>query len=170
MWWLLTPLAMGCPPALPHQVEAAGVSLSWEVRDDHLLARLEAEAPGWVLVGFDDDDDLDGSRLVFASVDAGGRVHAEEHVARPPRHHRRRVLPPEDVAGARYGDRVTVNLRIPLDAGDRELLVLRAEAETTVWLAWSRSADLSHHSARREAVTVVLGTGQRVEPRTVDAR
>ncbi|MEL6344303.1 MAG: hypothetical protein AAFV53_14385 [Myxococcota bacterium] len=147
-------VALACPPHLDRRADAAGVTFSWRVQDDHLVGRVSAQSDGWVVVGFNDAPALDGSRLVFLAVDDHDGIVAEQHVARPPHHFLVDVIASDQVAGGRSGSAVWASFVMPLDHD--ALLSLRSGQTIWLTLAWSHSLDLFHHSARREMVAVTL--------------
>ena len=150
MSWLWLGTALACSPG--SQVSFADVTLAWHVDEHTLHGQVRAPGPGWVAIGFDDREGLAGSRLVMLAV-RDGAVVGEEHRAEPPDHPVRRVLSEEHLVG-RLDDRgLLVTFEIPLESPD---LTLASGLQVYLTLAWSRSPDFDHHSARREARWVRL--------------
>jgi hypothetical protein len=152
-----TPCATSAAPL--RQASAAGVTFEWRVEGEHLSGCLQAPTTGWVAVGFNTRPALDGARLVMGRV-AGGHAHAEVHRADPPRHEARRAADGEPllshVSGAPSSAGTRLCFRMALRAGFAGDVSLRAEQATHLILAWSHEADFQHHSARREALEVML--------------
>ena len=135
------------------------MDVSWRFEADALVVAVASPGPGWVAVGFHDQPQLAGSRLVMASVaaDAQGApaVRVEEHVPAPP-HHPRRTRGALPTARSGSGPPTRVEVSVPLDPEVPELVVLRPGARVWLVLAWSREPDFDHHSARRTGLWVTL--------------
>lgn len=150
MSWLWLATALACPP--DNRVSFADVTLVWHVDDEVLHGQVQAPGPGWVAVGFNDQEVLAGSRLVMLAV-RDGQVVGEEHRAEPPDHPVRGVIPEENLVGRVDERGLLVTFEIPLASPD---LTLASGQEVYLTLAWSRDPDFGHHSARREARWVTL--------------
>ena len=133
------------------RVRAAGMEARLRTVGDELEVELRAPTRGWVVVGFNDHDGLQGARLFFARV-VGDQVHAEAHVtdlSSPPPHHRRAPGEIAVVHGSERDQGTTVRIRIPKR-------LHRAGPQPWLVLAYSDSDDFSHHSRRREHVRIRL--------------
>jgi DOMON domain len=147
-------------PILEHEAADAGVTFQWSIKDNgHLLGCMEAKTSGWVAVGFNTRDGLEGARLVMGRV-VGGKAHAEVHIAKPPQHFHRvtedgaeRVT---NVTGRLVGGTTTVCFTMPLEAADTEDVPLVAGKKVHLILAWSHEDDFQHHSAQRGSRDIVL--------------
>jgi hypothetical protein len=137
----------------PSRASIPGLSAEWSATDDELLVTSRGETTGWVLVGFNGRDELRGSRLFFGRV-IDGTVLAEEHLADPPRHSARPGASVRVVGGSEGAGVTTVTLGIP--RGEAAGVSIAPGVSTYLTLAWSQSDDLDHHSARREAMRLVL--------------
>ncbi|MEL6182617.1 MAG: DOMON domain-containing protein [Myxococcota bacterium] len=147
------------------QIERRGMRAGWDRQGDRLDVSLEAPTQGWVLIGFNTEQGLQGARLVFVHVrpqhHAQGEVHRTDLKRYPAPYHKPRtaiggtnaitaVRGVEDTKGTR------VSFSVPLDSGEPDDVVLRPGASMHVILAWSQSDDTNHHSAMRTAVDMVV--------------
>lgn len=130
---------------------------------ERLEVRLAAPTSGWVLVGFNDREGLDGARLFFARV-RDGQVQAEAHRTDfrfPAPFHQRitRHGGMEDfraLRGQQEGGMTRVAFSVPLVPKGRAHIALASGASIHVILAWSVSDDFDHHSRMRTAARIVL--------------
>lgn len=138
----------------PTCIEAAGMRLLYRLEGDRLVGTLSGPTRGWVLVGFNHPGrGLEGARLFFFALDADGRVLAEEHEARPPRHAPRRTLGEADRIEVRRaserGGTTQVSFRLPARPRTGVGVRLTSGREVELILAYSVSDDFDHHSRRR---------------------
>jgi hypothetical protein len=140
----------------PHQTETSGVTMYWASDDGFLYAALEAETQGWVAVGFDPQNRMEGANFVFGYV-KDGVPHVEDMFGTKPAglgSH-----PPDEelggsndileYGGVEMGGVTVIEFKIPLDSGDAYDRPLSAGATYRVLLARGSGDDLtSVHTAR----------------------
>lgn len=140
-------------------VEVGGMTFAWHHRDGRLRVNVSAPAPGWLTVGFNDQDGLAQTWLIMAAL-VLGRLHVEEHVALPPHHRTVAELGGHglvaDVDGSRRGARTLVAFSLPHDGPGRFAKPLGPGTTTHLVLAWSHETDFAHHSAWRGHRTITL--------------
>jgi len=107
------------------QVEIAGVTLAWMTDTDYLYGAMWAKTEGWVAVGFDPEQRMQGANYVFGFVQDGEVFIADMFGTKPvgPDSH-----PPDttlggtddlQMFGGREEDGVTlIEFKIPRDSGD----------------------------------------------------
>jgi hypothetical protein len=139
----------------PHMIEVAGVEFHWMNDGENLYAALAAQTNGWVSVGFDPENQMQGANFIFGYVQDGTPVVQDMFGTQPKG---RGSHPPDEqlggtddvleYAGSEEGDLTVIEFRIPLDSGDEFDKPLSAGATYTVLLARGRSDDSdSRHSA-----------------------
>jgi hypothetical protein len=136
-------LALGPPAGV---VSAGGAQVSWWFEADDLVVLLEAHAPGWVAVGFNQAPELANSRLVLAAV-ADGRAVAEEHHAVPPQHPKVRNLVVRAFSETDGWTRALV--AVPRQPSISGTIGLHPGVPVAVTVAFSREDGFDHHSQWR---------------------
>jgi hypothetical protein len=143
----------------PHMVEVAGVEFHWMNDDENLYAALAAQTNGWVSVGFDPENQMQGANFIFGYVQDGTPILQDMFGTQPKG---RGSHPPDEqlggtddvleYAGSEEGDLTVIEFRIPLDSGDEYDKPLSAGATHTIILARGRSDDSdSRHTAEGQA-------------------
>lgn len=128
----------------------SGVVFRWRNGLVVLFGALESPGSGWVSVGFDPVNRMQGANFIIAAVTPGGLV-IEDHFGTSPTAHRRdRREDILDAAGARVDGGTLVEFVIPLDSGDPEDKPLVPGRTYTVLLAYHRSSPsfTVQHTAR----------------------
>jgi hypothetical protein len=143
----------------PHMVETAGVEFHWMNDGENLYAALAAQTSGWVAVGFDPENQMQGANFIFGYVQDGIPVVQDMFGTKPKG---QGSHPPDEqlggtddilaYAGSEEGDLTVIEFWIPLDSGDEFDKPLSAGATHTVILARGRSDDSdSRHAAEGQA-------------------
>jgi len=139
-----------------HGVEVAGVEFHWSNDDVHLYGGMAAETSGWVSVGFDPDQRMQGANYILGYVKGDDTVVADMYGTKPagPGSH----PPDEDLGGTadvvEFGGReeggvTVIEFKIPLDSGDQYDKPLDRGATYNLIAATGRSDDLqSIHASR----------------------
>ena len=133
-----------------HQVEAGGVQFYWSTDAKFLYGALSARTTGWVSVGFDPQDRMQGADYIFGYV-RDGQLFIEDMFGTRP--FGSNSHPPDTELGGRNdiresvgreSDGVTVvEFKIPLDSGDAKDKSLRAGQSYKIILAWGSRDDFS---------------------------
>ncbi|MBN1400014.1 MAG: hypothetical protein JXA74_04210 [Anaerolineae bacterium] len=143
-------------------VATAGVTFHWRTDGEFLYGALSADTRGWVSVGFDPDQRMQGANYVYGWVKDGQAEVMDMFGTRPsgPNSH------PVDTelggqshilafGGAEAGGTTTIEFQIPLDSGDANDKPLAVGETHTILLAFGPGDDLSYH-AQRGATEFVL--------------
>ena len=139
-----------------HETEAAGVTLHWANDAEYLYGALEAQTEGWIAVGFDPENQMQGANFVFGYVADGVPTISDMFGVRPfgPGAH------PADeqmggqsnvvaVGGSQEDGRTVLEFQIPLDSGDEYDKPLQAGFSYPILLAVGSSDDFTmYHDAR----------------------
>jgi hypothetical protein len=139
-----------------HQTEAAGVALHWANDAQYLYGALEAQTEGWVAVGFDPEDRMQGANYIFGYV-SGDRTTVEDMFGvrpfGPGSHPSDEQLGGQnhvaEFGGLEEGGRTLIEFKIPLDSGDEYDKPLRAGSTYPILLAMGPSDSIMmYHSGR----------------------
>ncbi|MEM9342570.1 MAG: DOMON domain-containing protein [Pseudomonadota bacterium] len=127
--------------------------------EGRLHAQFSAPTMGWVAVGFNNVEQLKGTRFVIGAMRPDG-FHAEEHIAVVPDHPTVQSLGLVpglgDLSGRVAPNRTTMTFSLPHVFPDSENPRLGPDATTYLMLAWSHDKDFAHHSAWRRHTLVTL--------------
>ena len=163
---LLTLLACG-PAGFSHAQEATkksvtrgGMTFEWEMKDGRLHGKLDAPHTGWVVVGFNLQNNIVGSNLLMFRV-KNGKVEARDlrTVAMGDPRTDESLGGSNDitnVSGREENGHTYINFEYPLHSGDKHDYPLTSGEKTWVILAWSVSDDWDHHSRMRQHVELKL--------------
>jgi len=134
------------PPAspLPGSAAVRGMTARWRVEPEAVVFELQGETTGWLLVGFNDRDDIVGADLTFARV-VDGVATLHDHTVHAPGDHRAVPLQTTLLGSDQRDGRTAVRFRVPRDRAGAHAL----SGELWLVLAWSVSPDLDHHSRVR---------------------
>jgi hypothetical protein len=147
-----------------HEMEGAGVTFSWKVDGDTLHGKLSAKTKGWVAVGFNPVEKMQGGNYILGYV-KGNDVEVADHFGNKKINHDldEKLGGTSDVtmvSGSEKGGTTTIEFTIPLNSGDEYDTVLVPDGETTVVLAHGPPRDSFKARHRNQAIkTVNLSTG-----------
>ena len=148
-----------------HEMKGAGVTFSWKVDGDTLHGKLSAKTKGWVAVGFNPVEQMQGGNYILGYV-KGNDVEVADHFGNKKIYHdlAEKLGGTSDVTvvgGSEKGGTTTIEFTIPLDSGDQYDTVLVADGETKVVLAHGPPRDSFKARHRKQAInTVNLSTGE----------
>lgn len=133
-----------------HMAESAGVEFHWSNDDSYLYAAMAAGTSGWVAVGFDPEDRMQGANFIFGYVKDEEAFIQDMFGVRPsgPSAH-----PPDEKLGGtndileyvgQEEDGLTIiEFKIPLDSGDEYDKPLRSGESYGLILAVGPSDDFT---------------------------
>jgi hypothetical protein len=136
--------------------EAAGVTLAWRHDGEMLYAAISAPTEGWISVGFDPENRMQGANFIFGYVSDGAATLADMFGVAPAgagSHPADEELggtnDVQDWGGSEADGVTVIEFSIPLDSGDEYDRPLSPGSTYTVLLAFGPGDDLgSYHSAR----------------------
>jgi hypothetical protein len=147
----------------PHMVEVAGVEFHWMNDGEDLYGALAAQTNGWVSVGFDPENQMQGANYIFGYVQDGTPVLQDMFGTQP---RGRGSHPPDEqlggtddileYAGSEQGDLTVIEFRIALDSGDEYDKPLSPGATYAIILARGRSDDSDSRHADRGQAQITL--------------
>ena len=145
------------------QVKVAGVSFSWNTDGEYLYGAMSAETMGWVAVGFDPENMMQGANYVFGYVQ-GEETFIEDMFGTKP--FGSNSHPPDVELGGQddivaYAGReadgvTTIEFQIPLDSGDAYDKALDP-GEHTLIVSYGERDDFTSIHASRGSGTLVIG-------------
>jgi len=118
-----------------------GIRIYWQNDHQTLNVGLVSPGTGWVAVGFDPQNGMQGANIIMAAV-SGSRLTIEDQFGTSPISHSPDGS--QDVlvsAGREAGDKTTVEFSIPLDSGDPADTALLPGTTHTIMLAYQDSSD-----------------------------
>ena len=148
MWWL--PIAASAQPALPNRQTLEGMTAHWGRMGSEFHIELDAATSGWLLVGFNDRDDIVGADLKFVRV-VDGKAELHDHHVVSVGVHQPDQAPNEGkiLSHAQSNGRTRVRLQLPQNPTDIHDFKIPETGRFWMILAWSVSPDLNHHSRVR---------------------
>lgn len=145
--------------AVSNRIEESDVIFTWSHLDEILLCRFDAPTPGWLAVGFNSKEQLQGTRFIIATTSEEA-LRLEEHIAEVPAHRNVRDLGLPEVANAQAGrfenGRSLLTFSMPVKVPGQPELDLGDSAWAYLMLAWSHDTDFNHHSAWRKHYSIIL--------------
>lgn len=163
---LVIPLALFCLTAIiqkehrqtKRMVEKKGMTVSWQHSNERIYFEMTAPTTGWVTVGFNETQALDGAYLIMARV-YGSQTEVVEHKVISPGDYRpitNSIPSLADIAGAEYPSRSWIRFSLPIISKATDGKDLEKGKKISMILAYSTSDDFQHHSIMRTAVWVSL--------------
>jgi len=128
-----------------HRLQAENITFSWTIQGDEIHVQLSAKTEGWVAVGFDPIDAMEGANIIIGAV-KDGQVKIEDHFGDRKRGHtndeelggKNNVKNP---AGTEEKGVTTISFTIPLNSGDKYDKPIPVDGKGKVMLAYGAGAD-----------------------------
>lgn len=142
------------------RIEVNGMTVDWEHRKGRVFFTLSAPTEGWLVLGFNDKDDISGTNLLFGRVQSG-KVEVADHYTIAAGNHKPTekvggVAVFQDVSGEEKAGKTTVSFSMPVKAADAFHFDLTEGTARWFICAFSSEDDFYHHSRMREHRKVVL--------------
>ena len=125
---------------------ATGFVFTWKIVDEHIEATVSAPTTGWVAIGFNPVNRMQGATYVIGYVQ-GSDVAIRHDWGTSPTSHRDVVAAGgvsrvTALGGKEEGGRTEISFRLPLDPGDRFFSPIRPGAvNTVIWAFGPNGAD-----------------------------
>lgn len=134
-------------------VEAEGIEFYWRVEGDNLYGIIQAPGTGWVAVGFDPENQMQGANILIGYVNEEGTVLRDDYGTTPVAHASDSSLGGTDdviiKTGIDNGEMTKISFAIPLNSGDEFDKTLTPGESYTLILAYGPSDDFtSYHTVR----------------------
>lgn len=142
--FLVMPLALSAME-YAHKLEVKDMTFSWTIEGDKIHVQLSAATAGWVAVGFDPENAMEGANIIIGAV-KDGKVRIEDHYGDRKRGHtsdedlggKNDVLDP---AGSEENGVTTISFTLPLDTGGKYDKPIHPEGKSRVMLAYGAGKD-----------------------------
>jgi len=142
---------------------AENMVFRWQFMADRLVVKLQARTHGWLAIGFNTQDWLQGTNLIMGAVFDDRTVTVEDrYIVEPARrlHQRKTELGAvsriEAITGSRSGAVTTIAFRLPTHSTDAYSYDVLPGKAINVLLAYSRATDFQHHSRVRTHQSIIL--------------
>jgi hypothetical protein len=151
-----------------HKIEGKGIEFAWTIEGDQIHVMLTAKTTGWLAVGFDPEDAMEGANIVIGAA-KGDKVKIEDHYGDRKRGHssdtdlggKNDVLNP---AGFEKDDTTVITFTYPLNTGEKVDKPIHAEGKNKIMLAYGAGKDsFKTRHPYRAVFEVDLSTGESKE-------
>jgi DOMON domain len=137
-----------------------GMTFQWRFEKDYLQCRATAPTNGWVALGFNTKDELNGTNLIMGAVVQDYVTIDDRFIVKPGDHRSITDLGGSEALVNRSGKEVngttTVSFSIPLSVNDKFHHNLHEGKEYYVLMAYSQEDDFQHHSIMRTTIKLKL--------------
>lgn len=128
-----------------HSLESDDIRFSWTIEGDQIHVELSAKTTGWVAVGFDPEDAMEGANIIIGAV-KDGKCKIEDHFGDRKRGHtsdeelggKNDVINP---SGTEENDITTIAFSFPLNTGEKYDKPINPEGTNLVMLAYGAGKD-----------------------------
>lgn len=139
----------------------SGYTFEWKIDGDEMEATISAPTTGWVAIGFNPTNRMQGATFVIGYVQ-NGNVNMRHDWGHAPTSHRavtsvggtNRVT---SLGGREQDGRTELSFRLPLDPGDRFFSALKAGEDNTVIWSFGRNGDKNYSARHVERGAFVAG-------------
>jgi hypothetical protein len=149
------------PDEYAHTTQAAGVTLHWVNDGEFLYAAVSAQTAGWVAVGLDPENRMQGANFIFGFVQGDQTSIADMYGTEPTAVHPldEELGGTNDIVaygGREEGGTTTVEFQIALDSGDVYDKPLSPGSTYPVLLAWGTVDEFQPYHGGRGASEITL--------------
>ncbi len=161
---LALPMA-ACASDYQHTLEVKDMQFSWTLEEDRIHVQMSARTTGWVAVGFDPEDAMEGADIIIGAV-KGDQFKVEDHYGDRKRGHSsdeelggtNNVLNP---SGTEKDGVTTISFTLPLTATEQYDKTIRPEGMYRIMLAYGAGRDsFKTRHPYRTVYDVDLSTGE----------
>ncbi len=157
---ITAPIAMCGQKGETQSAVHADMAVEWSEEEGKMVFALVAPSLGWLTIGFDDDNSIEGAYLIMARV-RSGKTEVVEHFTSSPGEYRPitelggKALV-EDIEGREEGGKTYVSFSLPLGEKTEYQKALQVGGEYFLIIAYSRDDDFQHHSITRTSIQIKL--------------
>jgi len=141
-------------------ISIEGITFYWKFSKDFLDCRLEASTEGWVAVGFNTSNQLEGTNLIMGAVKNETVIIQDRFIIKPGLHQSIKELGGSDSILKKMGYEINgsteISFSIPLSVNDKYHYNLIEGESIFILLAHSTDDDFSHHSRIRKTIKIKL--------------
>lgn len=149
-----------------HSIDAGNIQFGWRLDDTLIHVRVKAKTKGWVAVGFNPDNMMQGANIIMGYV-KGNQVFVSDQYGSRKRNHREDVKAGGEnhvlnAEGSEAGGITEIRFSFPLDTGDSYDKPIARTGKTLVMLAHGSKRDRFKGAHKfRTLYKVDLSTGAR---------
>jgi hypothetical protein len=134
-----------------------GIEIRWQNDAETLYVGLVSPGTGWVAIGFDPEDKMQGANIILGAI-VGGRLVIEDQFGTSPISHSpdgsQEIL---KAAGKEAGGKTTIEFAIPLASPDpADTLLERGKSYRVIVAYHATSDDLNSKHTARATTTLTL--------------
>lgn len=141
-------------------VEKNDMMVTWWHEDDRIFFEMRAPTDGWVAIGFNSTENVEGAYLLMGSVQYDVTEVVEHYTISPGNYKPITELGAEaqldDVFGTQTDSLTTIEFSVPVTAFSDYQKDLSVGNTYVMILAYSQEDDFQHHSIMRTSVDVEL--------------
>jgi len=128
-----------------HKLEVKNMQFSWTIEKDLIHVQLSAKTTGWVGIGFDPENAMQGANIIIGAV-KGGQFKIEDHYGDRKRGHtndedlggKNHVINP---SGSEKDGVTTISFTLPLQTDDKYDKTINPVGKSRVMLAYGAGKD-----------------------------
>ncbi len=141
-----------------NNIEKNGMTVEWQVEEEHLIVTMQAPTTGWVAIGLNPKNQLAGSSFLMGRVQKGQAEVVDYYTIKPGDVHPVTELGGQsaigEVSGWEKDGATNITFEIPLDPGGKYHHQLNPGSEWFMHIAYSVDDDFAHHSRMRTVVQI----------------
>ncbi|MFT6867728.1 MAG: hypothetical protein ACJA08_002572 [Cyclobacteriaceae bacterium] len=143
-----------------NQIEKNGMTIKWCHSDELIEIEMHTPTSGWLAVGFNEIDGLEGTYLIMGAVSEMGTTLYEHYIFKPGDYRSFENLgiasSVQHVHGQEGDEGTTIMVHLPNDMMSKYTKLLSKGARFHMLMAYSAADDFDHHSMMRTSINVKL--------------
>jgi len=144
----------------PNHVEKNNMIVNWEHHGENISFTLEAPTTGWITIGFNETDKINGSYLIMTRMN-NGKAEVEEFKTLAPGNYKliaslgekSMILTSE---GLEKDGKTNISFKVKVTSDNGLQKDLSQGGEYCMHMAYSREKDFQHHSMMRTSERITL--------------
>lgn len=163
---LILTLLLAIPPSgafareYDHEIKDDNITFAWTVNGTKLDIKISARTTGWVAVGFNPSNRMQGANIIIGYVTKNEVVIRDDFGFRETGHREDKNSNITNQTGSEIAGVTTLEFTIPLNSGDPEDGVIQPAGDTKIIFAYGAGRDnLRTRHKYRATKTINLATG-----------
>lgn len=150
---------------------ASGFNLYYSINQSTIYVAIEANAQGWIAVGFGSVNKMQGSDIIIGYVDQFGITYVTDNWGTAPTGHTEDTTSQNilSFAGSQVGGKTVIEFSRYLNTNDVQDNVIPIGSAMTVIWAYSNTDDNTSYHTARGTTSITFQTSTPSEPRQVSA-
>lgn len=148
-----------------HTLKVKNMTFSWAIEGDQIHVQLAAQTTGWVGIGFDPENAMEGANIIIGAV-KNGKFKVEDHYGDRKRGHTsdKKLGGTDNVlnaSGSEDGGVTTISFTLPLKAEEKYDKEIKPEGMSRIMLAYGAGKDsFKTRHPYRTVYDINLSTGE----------